>query len=193
MRKTMLAILILSVLFCFASCSYVYTNSGIENFSVYDSEYGLNRYLIPEDFLNLFEYSDGGYDYYEKVGAHGYVTTLLYMEYDELTYNNAKEYALSGLDLVEESEEQYKNYMFLKRNSTLAQEDSCYRFYFAYSDEDRILLAVGTYMSGTYAYQTSNLSEYLETYFSFYNFDDGEIERETATETGESFQTIQET
>ena len=186
MKKIVLMFLTVFIIFGLSSCTEIYTKSGIENFSIYGCSYGLNRYLIPKDFLNLFEYSDGGYDYYYCVGAYGYVTTLLYMQYDEDIYHKAKEYALDHLEFVEESEELYKDYVFFKRDvvifGTEENEEKTERFYFAYSDEQRILLAVGTYMSGTHRYKSDLLTDYLETYFSFYNFEEGKIERETETE-----------
>ena len=187
MKKIVLVFFTMLFIFSFSSCSYVYTKRGIENFSIYDSEYELNDYLIPKDFLKLFNYSDGGYDYYESLDVYGgYVTTLLYMQYDEETYRNAKEYALNHLELVEESEELYEGYVFFKRDvafyDTKGNETNTERFYFAYSDEQRILFAVGTHMSGPYVYKSDLVTDYLETYFSFYNFEEGKIERETETE-----------
>ena len=182
-----IALILFSVFFIFglSSCT-LYTNGGIENFSINDSSYGLNRFLIPDGFLNLFDYSDGGYDYYESIGSYAYVTSLLYMQYDEETYRDAKEYALTHLELLEESGELYKDYVFFKRDvvifDTKENGESTERFYFAYSDEQRILFAVGAHMSGPYMYKSELLTDYLETYFSFYNFEEGKIERETETE-----------
>ena len=186
MKRVFLVFLVAFLICSSVSCESVATNSGIENFSIHDCSYGLNQYLIPEDFLNLFDYSDGGYDYYAGGGAYIYVTTLLYMQYDEDTYHKAKEYVLDHLELIEKTEELYGDYMFFKRDlhfyDSKGKEEHTQRFYFAYSDEQRILLAVGTYMSGPYMYKSDLLTDYLETYFSFYNFEEGKIERETETE-----------
>ena len=183
MKRVFLVFLVAFLICSSVSCESVATNSGIENFSTEGCSFGLNRYLIPEDFLNLFEYSDGGYDYYCCVGSYAYVTTLLYMEYDEETYPNAKEYALNHLDLIEESEEVYQGYVFF-RSAAVAfpnLENDGSRFYFAYSNDQRILLAIGTMMDGPNGYKSELLTDYLETYFSFYNFEEGKIERETET------------
>ena len=183
--------LTLVLVFQFSACGeYVYTNSGIENFSVEDSAFGLNPHLFPKDFLELYPYIDGGYDYYEKSDAYAYVTSLIYTVYDEATYLDAKNYALENLEYLEDSAEQYKGYSVYGR--TLDFYDKFYkghetnykimRFYFAYSDENRTLVAFATYMLGYYEYEYTTLSEYFETYFPFYNFETGKIERELSSD-----------
>lgn len=187
MRRISCFLLLILLIFIMSSCGdNLYVNSGIENFSIHDSEYGLNTFLFPLNFMDLYDYSDGGYDYYEKFG---YATSLVFMQYEESVYNEAKEYALQELELVEKSEETYKGYVFLKRNGVFDDPKEEYRFYFAYSDEQRILLAVATYMDYSYPYKSTSLTDYLNTYFSFYNFENGRIEKETQTESTEPWNT----
>lgn len=182
MKKTKILcmILIVSVVFL-SSCGthILYHKTGIENFRTNHSEMDLTRYLILDDFLEMFPYVDGDYDYCEKsVGGFGYETALLYMVYDENTYYEAKEYALKNLKVVENSEEEYEGYIFLIRDLDHTYEGSL-RIYFAYSDQDRILLAIGTVQTRVSDYKDNSLKEYIEINFPFYDFEEGKINHPT--------------
>ena len=174
MKKILVIFLIIFILLQFTSC-ILYTNHGIENFHIVDSGFHLNHHLFPEDFLELYPYIDGGYDYYEKCDLYAYATSLLFMEYDEETYAEAKEYALSHLTPVPNSEQLYKGYNFIEHSPR--GESAGYRFFFTYSDDQHVLLSVATYMTGYYEYNYTSLPEYIETYFPFYNFDEAKIEQ----------------
>ncbi|MBE6553307.1 MAG: hypothetical protein E7666_03085 [Ruminococcaceae bacterium] len=185
MRKSIcfLAVfLLLNVCFLFSSCTYTVFEDGIENFSREDSETGLTRFLIPNDFLNLFPYLDGDYSYFDELSYSGaYETALIYMKYEEDAYESAKAYALENMRFIENTEEIYNGYVFQQRElpSDMQQETRCF---FAYSDEQRILLAVGTHITVPEGYTYTSIETFLDTYFSFYNFEEGRIERETKTE-----------
>ena len=171
-------------MFSISSCKaldYVYAVTGIENYHEADSPYGTTALLLPNkqsEFLELYPYISGDYDYYEISDWYAYETAILYVEYDEEIYADAKSHALKTLPLDEKSIKKYKKYEFLQRSKVNHDEQ---RMFFGYCDEKRILIFVGTYMSGSYEYEYSTLAEYLETYFSFYNWEEGKIERENVT------------
>ena len=168
--------ILLSITACVPS---VYVVTGIENYTPVDSPYGTVKYFLPlpdepYEFLKAYSYTRGDYDYYELSDSGTYETAVLYMEYDEEIYEEAKSYAFQNLKLIEESISEYKQYTFMQNQRCPLEEQ---RIFFGYCDEKRILIFVGTYMSGPHEYQCSTLAEYLETYFPFYNWEDGKIER----------------
>ncbi|MBQ7336788.1 MAG: hypothetical protein IJW92_09990 [Clostridia bacterium] len=188
--RMLLFVSIVSILLLqFASCKgYTYSESGIENFSPQESNIGLTRHLIPEDFLNLYPYIDGGYEYYDERGKmfyYGYESALLYIVYDETTYADAKQYALENLELSTNSIEEYAGYTFLESALDSYASDPFMRVFFAYSDEMNILLTIGTYSYNSNTaqdpYGYASFSEYILDNFSFYNFEEGKIEKDSET------------
>ena len=170
-------LLSLSILIWLPSCTYTVTVDGIENFSREDSESSLTRFLIPDNFLDMFSYIEGDYAYYDDLSYSGaYETAILYMNYDKEVYDAAKEYALDNLEFMEDVEEFYNEFVFHQR---LISSDSHKnkRCFFAYSDEQRILLAVGTHITLEEGYNYSSVEDFFDTYFPFYNFETGKIER----------------
>ena len=190
MKKIIFILVLCLLTIQFTACSEsVYYKSGIENFHVADSSVSLNDLVIPRDFLKTYPYIDGGYDYYEYEGWHcSYSSTFLYMKYDEATYLKAKEYILENLPLECDASQDYKGYtFFIQKTNDRVSNQNRYRFYFAHNDVDKTLLAMGTFVimtssDGQEKYENLTLNEYLNTYFSFYNFEEGKIERETETE-----------
>lgn len=182
---------LITVLLCISTVSCtpsIYTVTGIENYKRSDSSYGTVRYFLPhcdepDTFLKKFSYIRGDYDYYDAMDGGlldggAYETAILYMEYTEEIYEEAKTYAFQNLQLVEGSAREYKQYTFMQ-NQGCDFEDQ--RAFFGHCDEKRILIFIGTYMGGSYEYQYSTLAEYLETYFPFYNWEEGKIERTADT------------
>ena len=177
MKKTLVFTLLFLVV-VLSSCE-VDSVKGINNFNADYSEIGLTQRLIPNNFLELFPYIDGDYAYREEFNGFGYETALIYMVYDESTYNQAKDYALSNLKAVDNSEKEYKGYIFLIRDLGGHDYGGSVRIHFAYSDEDRILLAFGTYRTRSSDYKDTSLEEYIEINFPFYDFEEGKINHPT--------------
>ncbi len=176
-------VLLLSLLLFLPSCTYTVEENGLENFSIHDSETSLTKFLIPNDFLNTFPYVDGDYIYYDHLSHNReYETALLYMKYDEGVYETAKAYVFENMGFVEGVEESYNGYIVLQRKlSSEMQKDK--RCFFAYSDEQKTLLAVGTHMN---EYNYTSIKDYFDTYFPFYNFEEGQIERSKENSTTET-------
>lgn len=180
MKKFLIFALLFLVVFLLSCGPYsieLHSVSGIDNFSIDNSSVGLTIYFLPKDFMELFPYIDGDYDYREElVSGFGYETALLYMVYDETTYYKAKDYALKNLKTVDNSEEEYEGYTFLMRDlGETALKGS--RVYLAYSDEDQTLLVLGTHRTRVSDYKDNSLKEYIEINFPFYDFEEGKINR----------------
>ena len=190
-KKLCLLLLTISLLLSTTSCLLTlytltplptrYTVTGIDNYRRSNSPYETTVFFLPDEpyeFLKAYPYVRGDYDYYELLDNSAYETVILYVEYAKDSYDEAKSYAIQNLCLVEESVCEYKQYTFMQNERCPSEKQ---RMFFGYCDEKRLLVFIGTYMDGQYDYQYSTLAEYLETYFSFYNWEEGKIERTTAT------------
>ncbi|MBE6632772.1 MAG: hypothetical protein E7620_00350 [Ruminococcaceae bacterium] len=187
MKKRIFVILSMVISLFLTSCT-LYQAQGIENFHLGHSQCGLTQSLIPQDFLTMFPYERGDYDYIDQhkkmtYSYNRYETALIYMVYDEETYVQAKEYFFEHMPEDEIHSETYKTFVF-KKNISPDQHHNDMRIYFAYSDEHRVLLAVGTRVGEPYTYIT--LGEYMATYFPFFNFEEVKIERGEDTTTTNS-------
>ena len=177
MKKKNVLLFCILISLCLTSC--VYRIQGIENFTPGDSTLEITYSLLPEGFLSMFPYERGDYDYYEiwfdpDNNFYSFESYLIYMVYDEETYIQAKEYFWGNMPVDTDHPEKYKNYVFME-NIDHVYDHKGAKIYLGYSDEDRILLAVGTHMEIPYTHTT--IGEYMETYFPFYNFEEGKIER----------------
>lgn len=154
------------------------TEKGIENFHVSISTIGVTRCLFPSNFLELYPYTEGDFDYYDKSTLkYSYETALLYMIYDDTSYEQAKQYALEHSP-IESKAENFGSFVFFRQIHKDAAGGDKLRFYIAYSDEKNMLLAVGTYMSGSNVYTYASVEEYMSTYFPFFDIECATIQRE---------------
>ena len=173
-------IMFVMIAFQLTSCSGMqYKVSGIENFSPGLSQCELTVPIIPEDFLELYPYKDGGFEYLDYQcdltpstysDWYAYEVALLYMVYDSETYIQAKQYALEILTLDTEDEQEYCGYYFLPNYNVFTQTNEEMKFYFGYCDEQNVVIALGTRLE-LREYTHSSLEEYIAQYFYFYDFE----------------------
>ena len=112
MKKIFCLICIMAFLLC--SCSQV-SLDGYDNFKTDDSDYELNKYLLPSsDFTEHFQYIDIDYHFREKYSslASFYEATLVVVAYDEVIYNQAKHHCLDNMQLSKTNFIEYGNYTF---------------------------------------------------------------------------------
>ena len=175
MRKVPSVLMCVILLIQLSSCSdYIYyTKSGIENFNYNDSNAALTQSLMPQGFLELYDYVDGDYEYGELSTLWAREIAIVSVVYDADVYMQAKQYILEHMDVADESET-YSGYTFTK---SAAPNESIHIFV-GYCDHARILVFLGTRMSGDYDYQYQSFDEYVSTYFSFFDFEKGEINKE---------------
>ena len=58
---------------------YEVTKAGLDNFHYEESPYETTRFMIPSiDFLQLYPYVNGDYDYHEILDNYAYETAFLY-------------------------------------------------------------------------------------------------------------------
>ena len=174
MRKVLFALICVILLIQLSSCAdkVYYTKSGIENFNYNDSNAALTQSLMPKGFLELYDYVDGDYEYGELSYLWAREMAIVSVLYDADVYTQAKQYILEHMDIADESET-YSGYTFAQ--SVVSKEDI--RVFVGYCDQARILVFLGTRMSGDYDYQYQSFDEYVSTYFSFFDFEKGEINK----------------
>ena len=172
------------LLFFTTSCNVSWGESGIENFDRNQSSVGLTRFFIPFDFLELFPYESGDYEYFDGTfDVERYECVLLYTVYDEEHYIEAKTHAMDNWATLESFEE-YQGYCFFKATPNVFPDYLPHSaVFFAYSDDKNMLLFTATNLAIKQGgYKFSSISEYFDTYFEFFNFESGEIERESTAE-----------
>ena len=182
MKKVFLMIM-LTALLC--SCSYHYTDRGLENFSVNDSSVGLCRGLLPDDFMDEFSYANG--DYFYSANEESAISfceekVLIYLQYDNIVYQNAKKHAMDNL-MLSESVAIYNGYFFYNNdtpaslgNDHLDSKNYPYEFVrFAYNDNNNTLIFMGFSVTADLQSEVDEVADdwgaFLEKYYGeWYSF-----------------------
>lgn len=162
--------------------------TGIENHSEALSSRSLTDQLfMPRDFLSTFTYESGNFFYYDRYDIFmkdPLERSLLYLNYDEETYLQAKEYALQNIFSKEKVTRQYNDFVFVdnyngEKDAEYASEQftteiSHWFTSVGYNDQNCCLIFLGFYGSSEEMKVVNGLSwgEFLEHYFSeYYDFE----------------------
>lgn len=137
---------------CLSACYTAdpFEKRSLDSFSSTWSNYGTTRNIIPEGFIDKFAYTDG-YCYHFCFGKSDFSfdisdRALLFFEYDDETYNQAKEYVFANLTLSSEPIEEYNGYIFYDNYAEHFNFDFPYAFLrFAYNDSKNTLIFMGCY------------------------------------------------
>ena len=171
---------------CLSACDTddPFEKKSLDNFSEEWSNYSTTDNIIPEGFINRFAYTDGycyhfcfGKDFSFAVSDRA----LLFFEYDDETYNQAKEYVFANLILSSKPVEEYNGYIFYDNYSEqLFNEESSYAFpyafmRFAYNDSKNTLIFIGCFTSHDFDENMKQTSAdwgvFLEKYYGeWYDF-----------------------
>ena len=161
---------------------HTYRVDGIENFSTADSSMSLCRKLIPEGFIDEFDYIEADYHYRLTEKSMGYKsceTIIMYFEYSDEVYEKAKSYVWENMLLSNKVVASYKNYHFWDNytNGT-GGHDFPYRFSrVAYNDERKTLVFIAFDVSvelfSEAALAEEDYGAFLEKYYGeWYSFDE---------------------
>ena len=174
--------LIILAVFSLTLTSCEYREDGLESFNKAHS-YGVTCYLIPDNFMEDFEYVDGDYHWYSDDDYRKSMDkTLLYLEYSDENYRQAKEFVLTEMDLDFSTEKSYNGYVFY---INLAYANGAYREIFprqytmvGYNDNNSRIIFIGMCCAANdypeTQYGLTDFGLYLKTFFGeWYNFDDG--------------------
>ena len=151
----------------------------LKDFSPMCSNYGVTRDIIPENFIDNFAYTNGYFCYfcYGKSSLFSISDrALLYFEYDNETYYQAKEYVFENLNLSDSPVEEYNEYVFYDNYTGTLPINFPYSFMrVAYNDSNNTLIFIGCYMSSDFDQNIDELSnnweEFLKRYYNnWYDF-----------------------
>lgn len=183
MKKFLLALILISTFVFVTGCSEgIDYTKGVDviNFSFAESSIGTTSHLIPQDLLTKFEYGDNKYFRYTNDGAFYFGDidkTLMYLEYTDNVYEEAKDYILTEMNLDFSKEKSYNGYVFH------FNEDFPHRTYFphgylmaGYNDEKNRLVFLGLTSSEKkypeFECGKTDFGKYLKiVYGEFYDFD----------------------
>ena len=175
MKKIVVAILTMLVCLSFCSCTS-FEKHGIEKYSPANSDVEITVFLPEDDFLTEYEYIEGDYHFYryeEILFAPELERTILYLKYDDNTYQDAKKCVMENDYLSDNSVEEYNGYVFYN----VDYNDRGYHPWefrrFAYKDANNTLLFIGFYECADYP-NVSDFNDwgaFLEEYYGeWYDF-----------------------
>jgi len=179
-------VLILCLSLC--SCWSVYVQ-GIDKFSTEVSTVSLTRYIMPEDFLEKFDYIQGDYFYSDESNLkEHYERALIYVEYEEIIYDHAKQYVIENLKLSEDQVYTSNSYIFYENNT--AEDDGldflsndmfpCVWMSVAFNDELHRIVFIGFTADDELGDEvetfTNDYGVFLNEYFKeFYDFSEPQV------------------
>ena len=195
MKKTLFAVLLasLAVLLCSCGEHTVVSVDGIDNCDLkLDSDFELGWYIIPEGFLEKFEYTDADYHFRVKTRYlplfNERESMVLEIMYDPDIYIQAKEYCLQEMELSDTVIIEYNGYTFMD-NVEIAEKFDHYGYprwfnMLVYNDDLNRLIFIGFYGADYFKDDlekvTENWGQFLETNFSdLYDF--GSVESNDLT------------
>lgn len=173
-------LIVICILTFFTSCGYSNYIEGIENFSTLDSDVSLCGELIPTDFIEKFEYTDGNYHFStsEKYPLmYACDRAIIYFQYDPENYPEAKEYALVELKVGENEFAEHNGYHFHMNESKFDATRFPHMFNcVAYNDANCTLVFIGFGVSVELHEEAdiaiTDWGAFLEKYFGeFYSFE----------------------
>lgn len=186
MKKFLLSLALIITLSFSSGCAYTGLPPGLsyrEGVDVKYFEFELSEYstahLVSEDFLTKFEYGDnkfywGAYESFLLLDV--FDKTLMYLEYSDDVYVEAKNYILTEMDLDLSQEKSYNGYVLYFNNDCLRTNFSYVYLIAGYNDSKNRLVFLGLYVSARNHPELecgeTDFGKYLKmVYGEFYDFD----------------------
>ena len=184
MKQTLALILIFSCLL-FSSCKLDWLNSDFSNsekrsldeFDPSISELSTCSHLIPEGFIEKFSYMNGCFFYKYDGGILFNICdrSFIYIEYDDETYLDAKNYVMENLNLSNDITAEYNEYYFYINENDVCDRYPYWFSQFAYNDEKNVLVFFGFYVSVELEDEVDEVADdwpaFLEKYYGeWYSF-----------------------
>jgi len=186
MKKFIFYVVLMLSSLSLISCNTVIEYHGIEEYSVYNSEYSLSWKLLPSDnYLQEFEYNIGDYEYIDT-GLTKREHEIMYLTYEEDIYNAAKVFIFENMVLSQTNHFLYNHYEFyenLGRKEYIAPDTINDQFPYMFNmiginDEKNTITFMALRISpeditdkDEQLLTFENMGNFLKEYFSFYNFD----------------------
>ena len=173
-KKLTAVLLLIACAISFCSCTFLdflfYTATpeempkrSFDDFGPSLSRVGLGSNMIPEGFIDQFAYSEGYFYYYGPVTLlpDSRESLFMFFQYDDATYQLAKEYVIDTMPLSDSAVEEYNNYHFfdvLGDHRYLNRYPSCF-IRFCYNDTNNTLIFLALEAFGQYRESTSELAD----------------------------------
>ena len=162
---------------------HTYRVDGIENFSIADSSMGLCADLIPDGFIDEFDYIEADYHYRLTEKSIGYEVceeAIVYFKYSDEVYEKAKNYVWENMLLSNKVVITYNNYHFWDNyiNITGGYDFPDQFSRVAYNDESKTLVFIAFYYSSSDLSEEATLAQsdygaFLEKHYGeWYSFDE---------------------
>ena len=156
---------------------------GIENFDKFEGSIEINQYILPSDtFLEEFNYLDIDYHYRNNFktifSIFGTERSLITIHYEQEEYQQAKEYCLQNMQLLESNRVEYNGYVFidnvklktLRNNNITRSEFPHYFNMFGYNDDLNCLVFIGFFGEDYWVDDAQQVKDnwgaFLEKHFS---------------------------
>ena len=173
-KKLMAVLLLIACAISFCSCTFLdflfYTPTpeelpkrSLDDFSTNISSKGLSSNMIPEGFIDRFAYSEGYFYYYFSgdLDPDSREILFVFFQYDDATYQLAKEYVIEQMPLSDNVVETYNNYCFydvLGDDRYLIRYPDCF-VRFCYNDTNNTLIFLALDAYGEYRETTNELAD----------------------------------
>ena len=191
MKRFLLSLVLVTTLSFFSGCTGgctgikplptgepYYKGVDVQEFSTSLSSFG-TAHLVSEDFLTKFEYGDNKFYWDNNEGFFRLADidkTLMYLEYTDDVYEEAKNYILTEMDLDLSQEKNYNGYIFHFNNDCLRTNFPYVYLIAGYNDSKNKIVFLGIYASTKkhpeLDYGETDFGKYLKmVYGEFYDFD----------------------
>lgn len=181
--KLALCVGILTFAFLCSACGTHSYREGLDNYDVKSAHYVSTNDIIPNGFLEEFEYVNGNfyYSFDEPFPfTHTIESTLIYLNYDDSVYENAKDYILTAYGIDDKTDwiiGSCKNYSFHINNEYKYTQITPHSRFVAlsYNDDINTLVLIGFYSNDDlYEFENNQIvgfEDLLKTYFTWYDFE----------------------
>lgn len=192
MKKALVLISVILVVFSFSSCSRTTYKDSLEEYIQLlnmqgnvdkngnsDTEIDGADYFLPSrTFISDFEYVEGGYHYYEELSLdpnYAPEVCILYLRYEPTVYSEAKDFTLENIPAYDDEVYTYNDYVFyLNANFFNLKKQSYSPRWFTmscYNDSNNTLIFLGFCKPSGNFIDVSNWTEFVDTYYGeYYDF-----------------------
>ena len=186
MKKIFSVILIVVCVLSLVSC-WEKTYRGIDEFHRGNSDFSLCAWLIPNDFLEIYDnYVSGDYFFYSNNNYinNGIDKTLMYLVYEEDIYEDVKQYVFDNMTLDIVNKRELNGYVFYENLSfadsleykDIDPDSFPYQYNMvAINDEKKTVLFFGLIAGSSYEnieLGNTDFAKYLEVFYGeYYSFE----------------------
>ena len=165
-------LMVLPLCACGEKYSEKFNVDGIKNFEKFVVTVEINKYILPSDsYLEEFNFLDIDYHYrinYKTIFSFlGTERSLITIHYEQEEYQQAKEYCLQNMQLLESNRVKYNGYVFidnvkletLRNNNIPTSQFPDYFNMFIYNDDLNCLMFMGFGGEDNYGFDAQEVKD----------------------------------